>query len=180
MSRVKSTRPPFATMSMFSAIFAPKKSIVSKPSSPSIDVVAIARIPLEHVVAGAHLRQVVAVVAEQEVVALTADQLVIALAAEDRVVAGAAVEGELDHPGRQCRGRDPVVAAEPLDDEGVVRAFGPAQVHLGREAHDRHRSPGAENVDDVVAVGRADIHGVGRGVACRAADRRAEIDVDLS
>ena len=86
-------------------------------------VVAVARIPLEHVVAGAQQRHVVAVVAEHEVVAVAAEQRVRALAAEDRVVAGAAVDGQLDDAGRQRRGRDRVVAAEPVDDERVVRAF---------------------------------------------------------
>ena len=67
-------------------------------------VVAVARVPLEHVVAGAHEGQVVAVVAEDEVVAVAAEEHVGALRAEERVVAGAAVDGQLDHAGRQ-RGR---------------------------------------------------------------------------
>ena len=46
-------------------------------------VVAVARIPLEHVVAGAEERDVVAVVAEHEVVAVAAEDRVGALAAED-------------------------------------------------------------------------------------------------
>ena len=86
-------------------------------------VVAVARIPLEHVVAGAHQGEVVAVVAEDEVVAVAAEERVGALAAEDRVVAGAAVDRQLDDAGRQRRGGDAVVAAEPVDDERVVRAF---------------------------------------------------------
>ena len=86
-------------------------------------VVAVARIPLEHVVAGAEQGEVVAVVAEHEVVAVAAEDRVGALAAEDGVVAGAAVERELDDAGRQGRGGDAVVAAEAVDDERVVRAF---------------------------------------------------------
>ena len=57
---------------------------------PSIGVVAVARIPLEHVVAGAEQRDVVAVVAEHEVVAVAAEERVGALAAEHGVVARAA------------------------------------------------------------------------------------------
>ena len=49
----------------------------------------------------------------------------------------------------------------------------------GRPEH-RDRGAGAEDVDDVVAVGAVDDHGVGRGVAGRAADRAGEVDVDLA
>ena len=58
-------------------------------------VAAVARIPLEHVVARAEQGGVVALVAVDEVVAVAAEQGVVAVAAEDRVVAGAAVDGEL-------------------------------------------------------------------------------------
>ena len=47
-----------------------------------------------------------------------------ALAADDRVVAGTAVDGELDDAGGQRRRIDGVVAAERVDDERVVGAFG--------------------------------------------------------
>ena len=143
-------------------------------------VVAVARVPLEHVVAGAHQGDVVAVVAEDEVVAVAAEEHVGALAAEDRVVAGAAVERQLDDAGRQ-RGRgDAVVAAAALDDERVVGAFGVGDVHLSRQAEHRDRGACAEDVDDVVAVGAVDDHGVGRRVARRAADRAREVDVHLA
>ena len=56
------------------------------------DVAAVARIPLERVVAGAEQGDVVALVAVDEVVAVAADQHVVAVAAEDRVVARAAVD----------------------------------------------------------------------------------------
>ena len=59
-------------------------------------VVAVARVPLEHVVAGAEHDRVVALLAVDEVIAIAADQYVGAVAAENRVVAGAAVDGELD------------------------------------------------------------------------------------
>ena len=74
-------------------------------------VVAVARIPLEHVVARAKERGVVALVAVDEVVAVAAEQAVVAVAAEDGVVAGAAVDGEVDQrrevagAPRTCRRR---------------------------------------------------------------------------
>ncbi len=63
-------------------------------------VAAVARIPLEHVVAGAQQGRVVALLAVDEVVAVAAEQHVGAVAAEDRVVAGAAVDGDLDQRGQ--------------------------------------------------------------------------------
>src|SRR5262249_7544266 len=59
-------------------------------------VVAVARVPLEDVIAGAHLGCVVALVAVDEVVAVAAEQGVGAVAAQQGVVAGAAVDGDLD------------------------------------------------------------------------------------
>ena len=97
-------------------------------------VVAVARVPLEHVVAGAEQRDVVAVVAEHEVVAVAAKDGVGALAAEDGVVAGARVDRELDDAGRHGGGGDAVVAAGPSDHERVVRSLGIGDVDL--------RSPG--------------------------------------
>ena len=58
------------------------------------DVAAVARIPLEDVVAGAEEGGVVALLAVDEVVAVAAEQQVDAVAAEDGVVAGAAVDGD--------------------------------------------------------------------------------------
>ena len=55
-------------------------------------VAAVARVPLERVVAGAEQGHVVAAAAVDEVVAVAADQRVVALAADDRVVARAAVD----------------------------------------------------------------------------------------
>src|SRR6185503_380279 len=57
---------------------------------------AVARIPLEYVVAGAEQGGVVALVAVDEVVAIAAEQQVIALAAKDLVVGAAAGDGEPD------------------------------------------------------------------------------------
>ena len=87
-------------------------------------VVAVARVPLEHVVAGPKQRNVIAVVAEHEVVAVAAKDGVGALAAEDGVVAGARVDRELDDPGRHGGGGDAVVAGPRVDHERVVRSLG--------------------------------------------------------
>ena len=125
-------------------------------------VVAVARIPLEHVVAGAHEGQVVAVVAEDEVVAVAAEEHVGALRAEEHVVAGAAVDRQLDDAGGQRGRRHAVVAAQGVDDERVVGPLGVGDVHLGRQPEHGDRGPRAEDVDDVVAVGAVDDDDVGR------------------
>ena len=61
-------------MLIVSAMLAPLNSSVSVPAWPSIDVVVVAGIPHERVVAGAHQRDVIAVAAGDEVVALAADE----------------------------------------------------------------------------------------------------------
>ena len=80
-------------------------------------VAAVARIPLEHVVAGAEEGGVVALLAVDEVVAVAAEQQVGAVAAEDGVVAGAAVDRDADQRGEVAGGREAVVAAVHVDDE---------------------------------------------------------------
>ena len=148
---------------------APLKTIVSKPSWPSSDVVVVARVPDEDVVAGAHQGEVVAVAAVDEVVAFRADQ---------DVVAEPAVHGQLDAVGLEAGGVDHVVAAEAVDDEPVVGLL------LVEDADLRPASPKtpiaagiAGDADDVGAVGPVDRHRVGRAVA--AAVRAAQVDVDL-
>ena len=59
-SRKNRTRPPFAEMSMFSFALAPKNSIVSDALLTFDDIAAIARIPLEQVVARTEQGNVVA------------------------------------------------------------------------------------------------------------------------
>ena len=110
-SRKKRTRSPLAEMSMFSATLAPLNSMRVDPVAAFDHVAAIARIPLEQIVARTHERHVVALVAVDEVVAVAAQQLVVTPAAQDRVVARAAVDGELHDPGHDGRGVDPVVSA---------------------------------------------------------------------
>ena len=74
-------------------------------------VAAVARIPLEHVVAGAEQGRVVALVAVDEVVAVAAEKEIGAVAAEDGVVAGAAVDGHADEGRQIAGGAEAVVAA---------------------------------------------------------------------
>ena len=83
-------------MSMFSSMLAPMNSMRVDAVLALDGVAAVARVPLEHVVAGAEEGGVVALVAVDEVVAVAAEEHVGALAAEDDVVAGAAVERQLD------------------------------------------------------------------------------------
>ena len=88
-------------------------------------VVAVARIPLEHVVAGAEQRDVVAVVAERRSRCRRRRSACrrpgcrgsCRCRRRRRCVS-------LIDAGRQRRGGDRVVAAEAVDDERVVRAFG--------------------------------------------------------
>ena len=92
------------------------------PSLTFDDVAAVARVPLEDVVAGALEGRVVALLAVDEVVAVAADQQVDAVAAEDRVVAGAAVDGDLDERGEVAGGGEGVVAAVGVEDEILAGA----------------------------------------------------------
>src|SRR5262245_6122652 len=144
---------------------------------PLDGVAAVTRVPLEDVVAGTHAGDVVALVAVDEVVAVAAQQQVGTLAAEDPVVARAAVQGQLDDTGRQCGGRQAVVAVQRLDAERVVGPLGVGDVHRGRQPDHGGRGPLAEDVDGVVAVGAVDDDGVGLAVA--AAARGAQVQVDL-
>ena len=142
-------------------------------------VAAVARVPVEHVVAGAEQRDVVAVVAEDEVVAVAAEQRVVALAAEDGVVAGAAVDGQLDDAGRQGRGGDGVVAAQRVDDERVVGPFAAGDVDRAGRPTTETEVP-APNTSMMSAPLRAvDDHRVGLRRRRRPAERAGEIDVDL-
>ena len=179
-SRMNSVRPPLATMLMFSAGIRPEEQQQVGAVLALDRVVAVARVPLEHVVAGAEERDVVAVVAEHEVVAVAAEERVRALAPEQGVVACSAVERQLDDAGRHCGRGDAVVAAKSVDDERVVRALGVRDVHARRQPEHRDRGAGAEDVDDVVAVGAVDDHDVGRAVArrCRRSGSR-QVDVYL-
>ena len=82
--RVKRTRPPFADdVEVLGDVGAVEQHRVGAVLALD-DVVAVARVPLEHVVAGAHERHVVALLAVDEVVAVAAEQEVDAVAAEER------------------------------------------------------------------------------------------------
>ncbi len=104
--RVNRTRPPLAEASKISL---PARAVEEHRVGAVLaldDVAAVARIPLEDVVAGAQEGDVVALLAVDEVVAVAAEQQVDAVAAEDRVVAGAAVDGDLDQGGQVAGGRE--------------------------------------------------------------------------
>ena len=80
---------------MFSAMLAPLKSQTVDAVLALDRVVAVARVPLEHVVAGAEEGGVVAPVAVDEIVAVAAEQSIGAGAAEQDVVACTAIKGEV-------------------------------------------------------------------------------------
>ena len=90
---------------MFSSPLLPLNSIVVGAVLALDDVAAVARIPLERVVAGAEERDVVALLAVDEVVAVAAEQDVDAVAAEQRVVARAAVDRDARSARPGCRSR---------------------------------------------------------------------------
>ena len=102
MSRVRRTREPLAETSMCSAGVGAVE-VQGVAAALAFDgVAAVARIPLEAVVAGAQQRGVGTDVAVDEVVAAAAEQEVGAVAAAQRVIAGAAVERERGS-ARRCR-----------------------------------------------------------------------------
>src|SRR5690242_16671304 len=105
---------------------------------PDDDVVAVARIPDERVVAGAELGVVVAVAADQGIVAVTAG---------DGVVAGPAIEREMEETGETIAGGDDVIAAAGIEDEILCRAdvekkrsrIDPIETHARSVGHNGER-----------------------------------------
>ncbi len=109
-------RPPFAAMLIVLVGVGAVEQQLVDPGLPFDDVVAVARLPLERVVAGAEKGDVVAVVAEHEVVAVAAEKRVGALAGEDRVVAGRRRRASAGRsPAGSVRRDDGVVAAEAVE-----------------------------------------------------------------
>ena len=100
--RVRRTREPLAETSMFSPMLEPLKLRAFAAALAFDGVAAVARIPLEAVVAGAEQCGVRTDVAVDEVVAAAAEQQIGAVAAAQRVVAGAAVERQVGQR-RRCR-----------------------------------------------------------------------------
>ena len=128
MLRKKRTRPPLAEMSMFSAMLAPLKSIVSKPawpssvslSSPGFQTKVSSPAPMQ--------RRVVAVAAVDQVVALAADE---------HVVAEAAVDRELDAVGLAATlALIDVVAAQAVERQAVVGLLLEEDVDRGVQPED--------------------------------------------
>src|SRR5262249_53457137 len=132
---------------------------------PALDnVVTVARVPLEDVVAGAQGGHVVALVAVDEVVAVAAEQRVGAVAAQDRVVAVAAVHGDLDQGGQVAGGRETVVAAPGVEDQ----VFGGANVDgegARRAAVEADAGAVGGDGEDLAAVAAVDLDGVVAGAA---------------
>ena len=85
--RVNRMRPPLAEISMLSLMLRAVEQQRVDVGLAFDRVAAVARIPLEGVLAGTEQGHVVALVAVDEVVAVAADQPVVAVAAEDRIVA---------------------------------------------------------------------------------------------
>ena len=136
-------------------------------------VVAVARVPVEAVVAGAEGRGVGALVAVDEVVAGAAEQDVGAVAAAQDVVAVAAVERELGERGDVAgRGEAVVAVAARGQDALDVDRLGVAEAGEGAVGDEVERV-GAVGADEGHAVDRAgavDAQGVG---AVGARDRHA-------
>ena len=174
------TRAPLAEMSMFSLTLAPLNSSVSMPSWPSTVSLPSPGFQTNVSLPAPSSGHVVAAAADDDVVAVAADQHVGALAADDRVVAGAAVDGELDDAGRQRRGVDGVVAAEAVDDQRVVGAFG-----AGRSSPAAGRPVTATDAAAAPTTLIVSLPAVPLTVTVsawpspRAAGRRREVDVDL-
>ena len=170
MSRKSCARPRFAKISTFSPMFAPWNSTVSNAVLAFDGIVAVTRVPLEHVVAAAEQRAVVAVVAEHDVRAFAADQT--SLPWLPRIVS-------LPAPPSSVSAATPaatvvaVIASLPpcaFDDDCVV-GVQVRDVHARREAQDRDTVARAEDASIDVVVRRAVR---GHGVDCTVADRTAE------
>src|SRR5262249_35776597 len=149
------------------------------PAPAFDDVVAVARIPLEGVVAGAEEGGVVALVAVDEVVAVAADQTIRAAAAADLIVAGPAVDRQRDHVGEQGRGGDDIVAAAGLDRQAVADAVAVADADECRQADHREVVAGAKYFDRIAAGGARDRHRIQLAIALIGAGDAREVDVDL-
>ena len=123
-------------------------------------VAAVARIPLEHVVAGAEQGSIVALVAVDEVVAVAAEKEIGPVAAEDGVVAGAAVDRHADEGRQIAGGAEAVVAAVHVEH----KLFGGPDVDAERrgiEAIEPHARAVGGSGEDLRAVAAVDLDGIG-------------------
>ena len=100
--RVKRTREPLLETSNISAPAAVEEHEVCAVLAFH-GVVAVARVPLEGIIAAAEEDHVIALLAIEEVVVVTPEQDISAVAPKDRVRAGAAIDGDLDQ-GREIAG----------------------------------------------------------------------------
>ena len=159
-SRVNRTRPPLAEMSKFSPTSAPLNSSVSMPSWPSTDVAAVARIPLEHVVAGAEQGRVVACWPSMKSLpsppsSRSAPLLprMVSLPAPPSTVSA-------DEGGQVAGGAEDVVAAVHVEDEVLGRADVERE-RRGVEPVEAHARAVGGDGEDLGAVAAIDLGGVG-------------------
>src|SRR5262249_7146163 len=117
-------------------------------------VVAVARVPLEGIVASAEEGYIIALVAIDEVVAVATQQRIVAVATQQRVVAGTAVDGDLDQRREVAGGGKAVVAAVGVKDKVLRRADIDAEGGGvdAVEAHPGAIGGGSEGLGTVAAV----------------------------
>ena len=143
-------------------------------------VVAVARVPLEDVVAGADEGHVVAVVADDEVVAVAAEEHVGALRLPRSVSLPAPPSTvSLTMPAGSVDAVTPSLPPRALTTSAVVGPLGVGDVHQGRQPDHGDRGARAEDVDDVVAVGAVDDDGVGLRRRRCVPPSACQVDVDL-
>ena len=139
-------------MSIFSAMFAPRKSRVSAPAWPSTVSLPSPGFHTKRSLPAPRRATSSPLSAGHEVVAVTADQEVGALAACDGVVAEAAVDRQLRHGRRKSSSVDRVVAVETVDDERVVRALGVRDADERRQPRHGDGGSGAEHLDRIAGA----------------------------
>ena len=178
-SRKNRTRPPFAEISMFSLMFAPKNSMRVRAVLAFDGIVAVAGVPLEHVVAGTEQREVVAAVADTK--SSPSPPSNTSAPWLPRIVSSPAPPSivSLIMPAGSVAAVIAVVAATAVDDQRVVRVLRVRDVDQRRKADDRDRGARAEHVD------RSSLPLVPLTITVsawpspgRAADRAGEVDVD--
>src|SRR5262249_26859222 len=123
------------------------------------DVVAIAGIPDEGVVAGAH---------ESHVVAATAVDGIIAGAAHDEIVTIATVDGELDTIGFQRLSVDDVISALTVDDQLVVGLLLEEDVHRSLQPGNADAAGVAADVDRIGILSTVDCDRIDGAIAAAA------------
>src|SRR5262245_12921701 len=133
------------------------------------DVVVVARVPDEGVVAGTHLGHVVTVPTIDEVVALAASQ---------RIVAQTAVDDQIDRAGRQAGGVDGVDPCLAIHSQLVLSRDAAGDVDDGLQAVYADAGRAAVDGDLIVRLRATDDDAVGLAVGHAASGRPREVEVD--